>query len=474
LASSGESKYEWVDIYGDYTLVPVPETALRTTTAIFFVFTGVLACIAALWGGAALGTQYTLADMVWVAIIGCLIQGVIGFLTAYMGASSRLSTYACMTWPYGRFGAFLWGLALAGITCGLGWYAVETWLFGVMMHDLMPNNPIMSVGVASIWGGLMMMITAAIGIAGIAFLSYLTVPFWIILAGISFAAGVMVGGGWGKVLAVQPVRSAPWEIGVAQVVGLYIAGATITPDVARFAKSRIGAGLAWFVQVIIIEVYFLVGAGVLTLAMGGARITEALLAIGVGLGAYLLAVLGQWTTNDNNLYSGALNWALIVPLSRRALVIIQGLIGTAIAAYVGFVAGASLDPYIAFLTILGSFVPAVSGTLIADFYVYRGLYKKTPLAEAYRLKIGDKLPEVNLIGWISTAIGGVLGTWVITVGIPSLNSFLISFILYCVLAILLDKAGIKYTIGKFEVTKYGLSPSWAVKRWLARAGKASG
>jgi hypothetical protein len=50
LASSGESKYEWVDIYGDYTLVPVPETALRTTTAIFFVFTGVLACIAALWG----------------------------------------------------------------------------------------------------------------------------------------------------------------------------------------------------------------------------------------------------------------------------------------------------------------------------------------------------------------------------------------------------------------------------------------
>jgi purine-cytosine permease-like protein len=69
-------------------LVPVPETALRTTTAIFFVFTGVLACIAALWGGAALGTQYTLADMVWVAIIGCLIQGVIGFLTAYMGALS--------------------------------------------------------------------------------------------------------------------------------------------------------------------------------------------------------------------------------------------------------------------------------------------------------------------------------------------------------------------------------------------------
>lgn len=459
-----ERKYEWVDVMGDYSLVPVPDEALRTTTAIFFVFTGVLACIAALWGGAVLGLQYTFTEMIWVAIVGCLIQGVIGFLTAYMGAASRLSTYANMAWPYGRYGAFLWGLALAGITCGIGWFAVETWLFGVMMRDLMPDNPLMSVGVASIWGGLLMMTTAAIGIKGIAFLSYLTVPFWIILAGISFSAGIMVGGGWEKVLLAQPVQPAPFGVGVAQVVGLYIAGATITPDVARFAKSRVGAGLAWFVQVMIVEVFFLVGAGALTLATGGARITESLLAVGVGLGAYLLAVLGQWTTNDNNLYSGALNWALISPISRRTLVIIQGLIGTAMAAYVGFVAGASFDPFIAFLTFLGSFVPAVAGTLIADFYVYRGLYKKIPVTERYKLRLGDKIPEINLTGWISTAIGGALGTWVITAGIPSLNSLLISFVLYCILAIALDKAGVQLTIGQFEVTKFGLVPKWAIRR----------
>lgn len=464
MASSKEHKYEWVDVMGDYSVVPVPDEALRTTTAIFFVFTGVLACIAALWGGAVLGLQYTFTEMLWVAIVGCLIQGVIGFLTSYMGAASRLSTYANMSWPYGRYGAFLWGLALAGITCGIGWFAVETWLFGIMMHDLMPNNLLMSVGVASIWGGLLMMTTAAIGIKGIAFLSYLTVPFWIILASISFSSGIMIGGGWEKVLSARPLSPAPFGIGVAQVVGLYIAGATITPDVTRFAKSRVGAGLAWFIQVMIVEVFFLLGAGCLVLATGGARITEALLAVGVGLGAYLLAVLGQWTTNDNNLYSGALNFTLISPISRRALVITLGLIGTAMAAYVGFVAGASFDPFIAFLTFLGSFVPAVAGTLIADFYVYRGLYKKMPVNERYVLKIGDKIPEINLTGWISTVIGGVLGTWVITTGIPSLNSMLISFIIYCILAIALDKAGIQLVIGRYEVTKYGLAPRWIIKK----------
>jgi cytosine permease len=457
-------KSEWVDVMGDYSLVPVPPEAQRTTMAIFVVFTGVLACIAALWGGGVLGLQFNVRDMVIVSLVGTLIQGVIGALTSYLGGTSRLSTYAAMTWPYGRYGAFLWGLALAGITCGIGWFAVETWLFGIMMHDLIPGNPLTTVGIASIWGGLLMMTTAAIGIAGIAFLSYLTVPFWIILAGISFASGIMMGGGWENVITKLPAQPAPFGIGVAQVVGLYIAGATITPDVARFAKNPKGAALAWFLQVMIIENFFLIGAGLLTLAMGGTRITEALLAVGVGIGAYLLAILGQWTTNDNNLYSGALNFTLISPISRRALVITLGLIGTATAAYVGFVAGASFDPFIAFLTILGSFVPAVGGTLIGDFYIYRGLYKRLPAGKRYELKIGDKLPEINLTGWISTAIGGVLGTWVITAGIPSINSFLISMILYVILAIALDKAGVELVIGRYEVTKYGLAPRWYIKK----------
>ncbi len=459
-----KSTYEWEDVMGDYALVPVAPQALRSTMAMFVIFTGVLACIAALWGGGVLGLQFNFRDMIIVATVGTLIQGVIGALTAYIGGSSRLSTYAFMSWPYGRYGALLWGLALAGITCGIGWFAVETWLFGIMMHDLMPGNPLMGVGVASIWGGLLMMTTAAIGIKGIAFLSYLTVPFWVVIAAISFSSGIMVSGGWEKVIMLQPVSPTPLGLGIAQVVGLYIAGATITSDVSRFSKDPKGGALAWLVQVLVVENFFLIGAGLLTLGMGGTRITEALLAVGVGLGAYLLAILGQWTTNDNNLYSGALNFTLLSPVSRRTLVIILGLIGTAAAAYVGFVAGASFDPFIAFLTILGSFVPAVGGTIIADFYVYRGLYKKLPPAERYKLKIGDKMPEVNLTGWISTAIGGALGTWVITAGIPSINSLLIAFVIYIILAIALDKAGVQLAFGKFEITKRGLVPKWFIRR----------
>lgn len=456
-------KWPWVDALGDYAVVPVHPKERRTLTNQFLVFTGVLACIAALWGGGALGTQLSFTNLIIAAIIGSAIVAVIGALTAYIGGHTGTSTYVNLSRPFGRYGGFLWGLAAAGITCGLGWFAVETWLFGVMIHDLAPNAWWANVGVASIWGGLLMMTTAVIGYKGLSFLSYLTVPLFIVLAGVAFAMGVYQGGGIEKIFSIKPVNPVPLSVAITSVVGLYIAGATITADVGRFAKRPRDPVIAWVVQVMVIMPYFLVGAGMLTLGMGGTRITAALLIAGAGLGAYAMAIFGQWTTNDNNLYSGALNWVLLVPLSKRTVTIIEGVIGTAIAAYVGFAAGASLDPFINFLNILGKFVPAVGGVLIADFYVYRW-YKKIPAHERYALKIGEKIGEINWAGWLSAIVGGILGGWYVP-GIAALNSLILGFVFYAIIAILCDKAGISLYIGKYTVTKYGLAPTWVVKRY---------
>jgi len=457
-----KNEFPWVDALGDYAVVPVHPKERRTLTNQFLVFTGVLACIAALWGGGALGTQLDVKGLALAAIAGSAIVAVIGGLTAYIGGTARTSTYVNLSRPFGRFGGFLWGLTAAGITCGIGWFAVETWLFGVMIHDLAPNAWWADVGVASLWGGLLMMTTAIIGYSGLAFLSYLTVPLFVILAGVAFAMGTYAGGGLHQIFTMTPSDPVPLTVAITTVVGLYIAGATITADVGRFSRRPRDPAIAWVLQVMIIMPYFLIGAGVLTLAMGGTRITEALLAAGAGLGAYAMAIFGQWTTNDNNLYSGALNWTLIIPLKKRVITAIEGIIGTAIAAYVGFSAGASLDPFINFLNTLGKFVPAVGGVLIADFYIYQA-YKGVPLTERYKLKIGEKIGEVNWVGWISAILGGIIGGWYIS-GIAALNSLILGFIIYSVLSILCDKIGIPLELGKFEVTEYGLAPRWIVER----------
>ena len=57
---SNEVKKEdwpWEDAYGDYSMVPVPQHEKRSFTSIFYVYMGVLSCIAVLWGGSTLGLQ---------------------------------------------------------------------------------------------------------------------------------------------------------------------------------------------------------------------------------------------------------------------------------------------------------------------------------------------------------------------------------------------------------------------------------
>jgi len=467
-----DEEYPWKDALGDYALVPVHPKDKRTLTNMFLVYTGVLACIAALWGGGTLGAELDVNGLLIAAFTGSAIVAVIGGLTAYIGGTTGNSTYVNLSRPFGRFGGFIWGLPVAGITCGIGWFAVETWLFGIMIHDLAPHAWWANVGVASIWGGLLMMTTAVVGYSGLAFLSYLTVPMFLIIAGVAAVMGVYAGGGLSHIITKVPAHPIPLTVAITSVVGLYIAGAVITSDVGRFGKCGRDTVIAWVTQVMIIMPYFLVGAGLLTLAMGGTRITKALLLAGAGLGAYALTIFGQWTTNDNNLYSGALNFSLLVPLPKRVITVILGCVGTAIAAYVGFVAGASLQPFINFLIILGKFVPAVGGVLIADYYIYHA-YKKVPLKERYKLKIGEELPEINWVGWVSAIVGGVVGGWVIHAGIAALNSLLLAIAIYAILSIICDKAGIPMHIGKYKVTEFGLAPKWIVERYLKGGEKVA-
>jgi cytosine permease len=235
---------------------------------------------------------------------------------------------------------------------------------------------------------------------------------------------------------------------------VYIIGAIVTADMGRYCRRPIDAPIGWITQILALQIFFLVGAGVLTLAMGGALITEALLAGGIGLGAYALAILGQATTNDVNLYGGSLSYVTFLPVKRNLITLMEGIIGTGIAVYLGFSAGANLEPFENFLNILGRFLPAVGGVLIADFYVFQW-YKGIRIKERYKFFPRMELAEINLAGWIAALVGGIVGGWFIKWGIPPLNSLLLAFIVYLAVSILGDKTKIPITLGKHQLTEAG-------------------
>lgn len=448
----------WYDEVGDHALVPVPENEKRSMLNVFLVYSGVLAVFAFIAVGTSVGLQFTLREQIIIAVLASIVLAVVGSGLAYIGGLTSLSTYITMRYPFGYLGSWVWGVLISGIPSGIGWFAFETWLFGVTINVIAPNAFWSEVGVAAIWGGILMMATAYYGYGGLSILSYLAVPMFFLLA----IAGIMVGldatDSIAGLFAMTPQNpGAAIGTGVTIVVGSYIVGASITMDIARYAKRAWFAPTAWAVQIILFMPIVVVGAGIMTLTTGETDFARVMLGSGLGIGVFLMALFGFWSTNDNNLYVGALSWSLFLPMKKKYIIVLEGIIGTGIAAYVGFAAGASMDPFVAFLNLLGNVIPAAAGVILSDFYIYRWL-KGASLKDRYEYDPGQEFGLIVWPGWVAGILGAGVGGFYMTGGIGSVNVLVIAVVAHVVLMYGCDIAGISKEIGSTAINQTGQSP----------------
>ncbi|MEM2221528.1 MAG: cytosine permease [Ignisphaera sp.] len=446
------------DVYGDYATLPVPKEELRSTLNIFMVYMGVLAVIAAIFAGSGLAQMYDLRTTIVVALIGNILLAIFGGLIAYIGGVTRANTYMLLRYPLGKIGAAIGSLIVSALPLII-WFAVETWLFAITVNVIYPGHPLTTIVASSIWGGILMMITAYIGYKALAVLSYITVPFWYTLIVIGFAAAVDLNGGFESLWRVGPSSIAPLGIGITYVFGLYAAGCVITSDVSRYGIKRWSGSIAWALHVAIFMTALLFAGAAMTLLTGAPNVIVAIAQIGLGVGALLLAILGQWTTNDNNLWSAALAWINITgKFQKKVWVLITGIIGTIISALWGGLWGMSLDPFISFGTLLGNFIPPVGAVLIADYYIV----SKSIVKRDYRFSPGTKISLVNIPGILSMFIGGFIG-WISTTygvhlptGVGVADSIITSFILYLLLVVAMHKLNVKFEVGEWIVGETGI------------------
>ncbi|MEM4613007.1 MAG: cytosine permease [Ignisphaera sp.] len=446
------------DVYGDYATLPVPKEELRSTLNIFMVYMGVLAVIAAIFAGSGLAQMYDLRTTIVVALIGNILLAIFGGLIAYIGGVTRANTYMLLRYPLGKIGAAIGSLIVSALPLII-WFAVETWLFAITVNVIYPGHPLTTIVASSIWGGILMMITAYIGYKALAVLSYITVPFWYTLIVIGFAAAVDLNGGFESLWRVGPSSIAPLGIGITYVFGLYAAGCVITSDVSRYGIKRWSGSVAWALHVAIFMTALLFAGAAMTLLTGAPNVIVAIAQIGLGVGALLLAILGQWTTNDNNLWSAALAWINITgKFQKKVWVLITGIIGTIISALWGGLWGMSLDPFISFGTLLGNFIPPVGAVLIADYYIV----SKYIVKRDYRFSPGTKISLVNIPGILSMFIGGFIG-WISTTygvhlptGVGVADSIITSFILYLLLVVAMHKLNVKFEVGEWIVGETGI------------------
>lgn len=409
----------------DFEREPVPQELRKGWLNLGAVWLGIGICLASVITGGTLGAGLTISQAIFAAIIGSLLLSIISALCSVVGAKTGLSTGLVSKFALGEYGSYAVSIVIS--ISLFGWFGVQTQLFGAsaqqILHELFGVN--ISVDLLSIIGGLLMTTSAVIGYKAIEKLSILAAPLMSFLL-IASLWKVFHSHTWSEI-SIPPLaeNAMPFTIAVSIVAGSFIVGSVIGPDIARYAKTPKDAVLASFFGFIIGYSFVLIIAAILAKATSQSDIVQIMLGLGWGSFAMLILILGQWTTNDNNLYSSALGFSVIFKkVPKFILTIIAGVIGTLLAALNIY------DSFVPFLIFLSVLIPPIGGIYTADYFANQSKYSFEHL---------NTVGKVNVIGaatWIVSAFIAFcttpspngFGLFTLT-NAPALDAFLIAFVM---------------------------------------------
>lgn len=414
----------------DYSLTRVPMSARQSLWSITIVRVGALATISQFMLGATLGYGMTFWQAFWATVLGSVILQIISFLLGYAGAREGLSTSLLSRYTgFGRYGSSIIGAVIA-IAC-IGWFGVQNSVFaeglvhateGRLSLPLAATITGLGVTVLVIFGFKLLSITATITVP--AFLVAVGFGVYYVLSDYSFT-DLLTAAPAGDVLTMGAAAT--------MVAGGFIIGAVITPDFSRFAKS--GKDVFWMatIGVLVGELGINMIAVLLALAARTNDIVNIMVQTAGWFGAFVV-VLSTVKINNLNLYSSSLGFTNIfdslfnMKLNRGKVTLVIGVIGT-LLSIIGI-----LDHFVTFLVFLGVLVPPIAGIMVVEYFILKTNRKELDeTREKGELPEVGKLHPITIIAWIA----GFAAGYTIEIGIPSINSLLISAVVYYVGALLI-------------------------------------
>ncbi|MDO4555842.1 MAG: cytosine permease [Lachnospiraceae bacterium] len=287
------------------------------------------------------------------------------------------------------------------------------------MAALFPGGGfITSKYVAAAWGGILMMLTAYFGYKGLNLLSYIAVPAIGLLSVIGMVLAVKGAGGMNVVMNIIPSEKMTIGAAIVSIVGSFAGGAAAQSDITRYAKNAKTAWGGTIFGYLIANSFVIIAGYLITAATGESDLPVAFLAMGLGVAALLILILAQWTTNDNNLYTASLGIANSLPFTKHQIVIVTGVLATIVGAM------GLADYFTTWLSLLGVAIPPVAGVIICDYYFLKN--------QKYEYGVGTKYCKVNIWAFVSLLIGALIG-FIINWGIASINSLVVSVVVYFIL-----------------------------------------
>ncbi len=136
---------------------------------------------------------------------------------------------------FGKNGSSVFSLLL--VISSMTWISLNADIFARLIKTTFPwwpiGIPITAVIVILIW-----MQSAIRGYKGLEFISFIGVPSALIMSLVGVVAAFNVTNGFSMITTYTPENPLSFTAATASIVGGWVFGATITPDVCRFAKSK--------------------------------------------------------------------------------------------------------------------------------------------------------------------------------------------------------------------------------------------
>ncbi|GMQ61419.1 cytosine permease [Vallitalea maricola] len=423
----------------------VKQEQRQSWQSIAIVWIGSMICVPCLMVGGLLGNGLSLGGVVLAILIG---YGIICFYMSFMGmqgCDTGLPTAVMAAGALGEKGAKYVISSVLAIAC-IGWFGIQSAVCGASFSSMLASmiGIQIPVWISSIVWGTIMLVTACYGFKGLKWLNYLAVPLLLIVCGYGVWAAMVQFDGAAVIADYTPATPIPLMSGISLVVATFAVGGAISSDYCRFAKSRKDVIKSSILGVLPAGLIMLLIGALMSIVTGQYDISTVLTTVGVPAIGLVALVLATWTTNITNAYSGGLSLSNLLGFDESKFKIttaVAGGVGTLLAV-IGV-----LNQLTSFLSLLSALVPALVGTLIADYWII-GRGKKE------NFKIREGVSAKGMISFVAGALiacitGGTFAAFptLITalpiLDIPffigPLNGILVAMFVYIMLKLLPEK-----------------------------------
>ncbi|WP_051302834.1 purine-cytosine permease family protein [Salibacterium aidingense] len=404
----------------DTVFTPVPESERSHWLGPATVFGGLEFAVPVIMVGATLAGSFGLLEVFFILLVGLVVVQWIGnALQGYLGAKTGRPASVIARTSFGAIQArFIVGLAL--VVLNMGWFGINTATAGNAISAVVGidyNEQWLIWSVLTLIAGVIFSLPAVIGYSSMKWTDYFAVPAGLILigSGVYFALSTT---GWEGIFSWNPDSSMTIYGGISLVLGANVAQWLIASDYTRYSRPTIKDQSLIPLGIVVIGLFFFFTGAVMSVGIGEADIVNVMQELGFPFWGFIILFVALWTSQLVASYSiglAAANMFNINSGKGRAILTLIGSLFGVLLALIGI-----LNFFQAFLIILAVIYPAIAGIMFADFFFIR---KQTWV---------DK-QGWNWIATLSMVIGvgvGYLTQYTFPIGIPAIQSLLISMVVY--------------------------------------------